>query len=65
MKIRRRTYSQWRAERDANADWAERVDRSLPTYRRRRARERKEAELLRERGTTEGLVGPTIVDDAS
>ena len=58
----RRTYAQWRAERDANVAWIRLVDRALPTYERRRPRDAKEAELLRQRGTPERLIGPSRAD---
>jgi len=58
MSDRRRTYAQWRAERDRNVAWAERVERALPFYERRRPRDSEEAELLRQRGTPERLIGP-------
>lgn len=53
-----RTYAQWQADRDANAAWMKLVDRALPLYERRRPRDSKEAELLRQRGTPERLIGP-------
>lgn len=58
MATRRRTYAKWRAERVANATWAERVERALPEYKRLRPRDPDEAELLRRRGTPARLIGP-------
>jgi hypothetical protein len=55
---RLRTYAQWRADRDANTAWIALVDRALPPYERRRPRDAEEAELLRQRGTPERLIGP-------
>lgn len=62
MTSRRRTYEQWRTERNATAAWVELVDRALPAYARRRPRDRKEAELLRRRGSSERLIGPSRLD---
>lgn len=58
MSARRRTYEQWRADRRTDAAWVARVNASLPPYERRRPRDAQEAELLRERGTPEHLIGP-------
>ncbi len=62
MNTRIRTYAQWRADRETNATWIMRVDRALPPYERRRPRGAKEAELLRQRGTPERLIGPSRTD---
>ncbi|MBA2460186.1 MAG: hypothetical protein H0V45_00210 [Actinobacteria bacterium] len=62
MNTRRRTYAQWRADRDVNAAWVKLVDRALPVYQRRRPRDAREAELLRQRGTPERLIGPSRLD---
>lgn len=62
MNMRVRTYAQWRADRGRNAAWMTRVDQALPTYERRRPRDAKEAELLRQRGTPERLIGPSRSD---
>lgn len=59
MSTRRRTYDQWKADRRADAAWVARVNACLPPYERRRPRDAEEAELLRERGTPEHLIGPT------
>jgi hypothetical protein len=59
VNTRFRTYAQWQADREANAAWIKLVDRALPTYERRRPRDVKEAELLRQRGTPERLIGPS------
>src|SRR5207253_4569131 len=59
VSTRIRTYAQWRADRETNAAWIGRVDRALPAYERRRPRDAKEAELLRQRGTPERLMGPS------
>ncbi len=58
VNTRIRTYSQWRADREANTAWIALVDRALPPYKRRRPRDAEEAELLRQRGTPERLIGP-------
>jgi hypothetical protein len=57
-----RTYADWRADCDANAAWMKLVDRALPAYERRRPRDAREPELLRQRGTPERLIGPTRRD---
>ena len=62
VNTRVRTYAQWRADRLANAAWMELVERALPAYERRRPRDAKEAELLRQRGTPERLIGPNRQD---
>ena len=62
MKTRVRTYAQWRADRATNAAWITRVDQALPPYERRRSRDAKEVELLRQRGTPERLIGPSRTD---
>lgn len=59
VSTRIRTHAQWLADRDANAAWMKLVDRALPEYERRRPRDPKEAELLRQRGTPERLIGPS------
>lgn len=51
-------YKTWKAERPRNEAWARRVDRALGPYRRERPRDPEEAELLREIGTPEELIGP-------
>lgn len=58
MARRRRTYEQWKVGRAKDAAWVERVNACLPAYERRRPRDANEAELLRERGTPERLIGP-------
>jgi len=65
MTIRRRTYAEWRAERERNASWVELVDRAMPAYERRRPRDADEAALLRRHGTAERLIGPSRGDSAN
>jgi hypothetical protein len=58
MSMRTRSYERWKAECPANTAWVEQVDRALGPYRSERPRDPDEAELLREIGTPEELIGP-------
>ncbi len=62
MTRRRRTYEEWRAERQQARAWVVLVDRAFGPYRRERPRDADEAELLRELGTPERLIGPARRD---
>jgi hypothetical protein len=57
--MRRMTIEEWRAERDAGREQARRLIAGFPRpYTRERPRDPEEAQLLRERGTPERLIGP-------
>ena len=57
-----RSYEAWKAGRLRAKAWADQVLRALPTTRRERPRDADEAELLRELGTPERLIGPVRRD---
>jgi len=54
-----RTFETWQAERAEANVWVQRVAEAMPEYRRERPREPFEAQLLRERGNPERLIGPS------
>jgi hypothetical protein len=56
--MRRITWAEWEAGREAAERRLARIARAFPSYRRDRPRDPEEARLLRERGTPEELIGP-------
>ncbi|MBA3383936.1 MAG: hypothetical protein H0T20_04690 [Actinobacteria bacterium] len=57
--MRRISWAEWEAGREAAERRLSRIARAFPRpYRRERPRDPEEAQLLRERGTPERLIGP-------
>lgn len=53
-----------RARDREKEDWVDQVNAAMPPYKRRRPRDAEEAALLRERGTSEELIGPENAADS-
>jgi hypothetical protein len=54
-----RTYQARQTDRAVNEAWVALVNQAMPQYVRTRQRGEDEARLLRERGTSERLIGPS------
>jgi hypothetical protein len=56
--MRRIRFTDWLRGREAAQRRVKKIERAFGPYRRERPRDPDEAELLRERGTPEHLIGP-------